>query len=244
MPNRIIRDGWLESESVNTLDAFAERFYLRLMLRADDFGRYHANPVLLKSNLFPLKEDVRSTDIPRWLAACEKAGLLRCYEADAKPYLEVVKFGQRIRDGATSKFPEPPLTCDGASRESAADSGGSRPSSETKSEANAESETKSVAGEPLRLAKEEIQMPETMMTEAFKAKWSEWLQYRRERRLPGYKPTGTKAQWNRLAAMGHDAAIAAIDHSMAQNYQGIFPAGLNGHGKPAAGAPPARPLMR
>lgn len=107
MPNRIIREGWLESEPINTLDAAAERFFLRLCLRADDFGRYHANPVLLKSNLFPLREDVRGTDIPRWLAACEKAGLLRCYESDGKRFIEIPKFGQRAR-AETSKFPQPP----------------------------------------------------------------------------------------------------------------------------------------
>src|SRR5574343_23713 len=84
MPSRIIRDGWLESERINALKPEEECFYLRLCLRADDFGRYHANPVLLKSNVFPLRENVRSTDIPRWLAACQKAGLVRCYEADAK----------------------------------------------------------------------------------------------------------------------------------------------------------------
>ena len=84
MPSRVIRDGWVESERIDHLDVHGERFFLRLCLRADDYGRYHAHPALLKSNLFPLKEDVRSTDIPRWLAACEKAGLLRCYEVDGK----------------------------------------------------------------------------------------------------------------------------------------------------------------
>lgn len=63
---------------------------------------------MLKSNLFPLKEDVRSTDIPRWLAACEKAGLLRCYEVDSKRFLEIPRFGQRTRAEA-SKFPQPPV---------------------------------------------------------------------------------------------------------------------------------------
>lgn len=108
MPNRIIREGWIESLAIDQLDAFAERFFLRLCLKADDFGRYSAHPTLLKSHLFPLSENVRSTDIPRWLAACEKAGLVRCYEADAKPFLEIVKFGQRIKENTRSKFPAPP----------------------------------------------------------------------------------------------------------------------------------------
>jgi hypothetical protein len=107
MPSRIIREGWLESEGINALSADAERFFLRLCLRADDFGRYHANPTLLRSNLFPLKDDVRITDIPRWLAACERARLIRCYSADAKAYIEIRKFDQRTR-AQVSKFPAPP----------------------------------------------------------------------------------------------------------------------------------------
>lgn len=105
MPSRIIREGWLESEPINSLSKEAEVFFLRLCLRADDYGRYHANPVLLKSNLYPLKEAIRSTDIPRWLAECEKAGLVRCYEHSQKRFLEIVKFGQRTR--TDSKFPAP-----------------------------------------------------------------------------------------------------------------------------------------
>ena len=107
MPNRIIREGWIESPRIDQLDAQTERFFLRLCLRADDFGRYHALPQLLRSNLFPLREDVRAADIPRWLAACEKAGLLACYESDGKPYLVISKFDQRTR-AEKSRFPDPP----------------------------------------------------------------------------------------------------------------------------------------
>ena len=107
MPTRLIREGWLESEAINQLDPLSERFFLRLCLRADDYGRFHANPILLKSALFPLREDVRGADISRWLAACEKSGMVRCYSDSGKPYLEIPKFGQRTR-ADKSKFPEPP----------------------------------------------------------------------------------------------------------------------------------------
>ena len=109
MPNRIIRDDWLDSETVNKLDAPAERFFLRLCLVADDFGRFHANPLLLKSSLFPLSETVRSTDIAHWIAACEKAGVVRCYDSEGKRYVQIPKFRQRTR-AEISKFPDPPTT--------------------------------------------------------------------------------------------------------------------------------------
>jgi hypothetical protein len=96
MPSRVIREGWIESEAVDQLDANAERFFLRLCLRADDFGRYSANPQILKSSLFPLKTDIRSADMPRLTAACEKAGLLRCYEFANKRFVKS-QFDQRMR---------------------------------------------------------------------------------------------------------------------------------------------------
>lgn len=110
MPNRIIREGWLESSRIDKLDAQGERFFLRLCLKADDFGRYNAAPQLLKSLLFPLKDDLRNTDMSRCLAACEKAGLVRCYEANGKRYLEINNFDQRLR-AKVSKFPQMSDAC-------------------------------------------------------------------------------------------------------------------------------------
>jgi len=110
MPSRVIREGWLESELINKLDANAERFFLRLCLRADDFGRYHANPMLLRSTLFPLRDDVKPADVSKWLESCRKAGLLRCYSVEGKPFIEIPKFEQRMRS-AVSKFPQPAADC-------------------------------------------------------------------------------------------------------------------------------------
>lgn len=107
MPNRIIREGWIESLRIDQLSPLAERFFLRLCLRADDFGRYHATPQLLKSNLFPLREDVKTAQIDGWIGECVGAGLLTRYEHDGKSFLEIPKFEQRMR-AAKSKFPSPP----------------------------------------------------------------------------------------------------------------------------------------
>ncbi len=106
MPNRILRD-WTDSYAVNELDAPAERFFTRLIMKADDFGRFHADVRLLKANLFPLLPETRDTDIPRWIAACEKAGLIRCYvDARGRQFLEIQNFRQRTRQ-SESKFPSP-----------------------------------------------------------------------------------------------------------------------------------------
>lgn len=114
MPNRILRD-WTDSFAVDLLDAHAERFFVRLIMVVDDYGRYHADPRMLRAKCFPLKTDVRDTDITRWLAECEKAGMVRCYQdGKGRNLLEIAGFKQRSR--TDSKFqapPDGPLPLDG-----------------------------------------------------------------------------------------------------------------------------------
>lgn len=111
MPRRMIRDGILTSYRIDRLDAAGERFYFRLMLVADDYGRFSADPRILRSSVFPLKDDVRTADITRWLAACDEAGLLRLYNVGGKEYLEILDFRQAIR-AKESKYPHPNTGCD------------------------------------------------------------------------------------------------------------------------------------
>lgn len=106
MPNRILRD-WTDSERVNKLNAQEERFFTRLIMKADDYGCYYAHVSLLKANLFPLLlNEVREADISRWMAACQKAGLIVLYEFNSKRFLQIIEFKQRL-DKARAKFPLP-----------------------------------------------------------------------------------------------------------------------------------------
>ena len=111
MPNRILREGLLESEAIDLLDAEAERFFVRLMLRADDFGRYHANPAMLANMLFPLRRDIEPKMVENWLNQCQRAKLLRVYQVDSRYCLEIAKFGGKPR-ALQSKFPQPPAGCE------------------------------------------------------------------------------------------------------------------------------------
>lgn len=107
MPKRMIREGLIQSDSVNALTWQAEVFFVRLMLKADDFGRYSADTRLVRAALFPLRLDlVRETDVSRWIAECVKAKLVRLYAVDGKSYLEIPKFDQRMR-AKKSRFPTP-----------------------------------------------------------------------------------------------------------------------------------------
>jgi hypothetical protein len=105
MPKRMLRD-WTDSERVNSLEWREEVFFTRLIMKVDDYGRFSANPKLLRSLLFPLKDGLRDTDMSRSLAACQKAGLVRLYAIQNKPLLEIVNFGQRLKQ-SVPKYPAP-----------------------------------------------------------------------------------------------------------------------------------------
>lgn len=113
VPNRIIREGILTSDRVEQLDPPAEVFYRRLMSKVDDHGLYDARPSILRSSLYPLRVDrVREADIARWIAACEKAGVIALYQHDGKPYLQMVDTRWQAR--SEPKFPVP--TADGCAQ--------------------------------------------------------------------------------------------------------------------------------
>lgn len=106
MANRILRD-WTDSEKINSLSVQAERFFVRLIMKVDDYGCFPSDTRLLKANLFPLLLDtVREADISRWIAECKKAGLIVLYEANGKGYMQINEFRQRL-DRAKHKYPLP-----------------------------------------------------------------------------------------------------------------------------------------
>lgn len=107
MPDRIIREGIISSDAVNTLSWGAEVFYRRLLNKVDDFARYDGRASILRAQLYPLQLDkVTEPDIAKWIAESREAGLVRVYEVEKKPYLEVENFRQRIR-AKVSKWPPP-----------------------------------------------------------------------------------------------------------------------------------------
>lgn len=105
MANRVLRD-WTGSEKMHKLSAEGERFFARLIMKADDFGCYPANATLLKSHLFPLNEDLKSVEVDRWMMECHALELIILYEVAGKRYLQIVDFRQRLRQ-ANSKYPLP-----------------------------------------------------------------------------------------------------------------------------------------
>jgi hypothetical protein len=108
MPTRLLREGILKSEPVDSLSEPEELFYRRLMSVVDDFGRIEADARILRAECYPLRVDrVTLQQIEAWVAAVEAAQLIATYEVDGKRYLEYLKLGKPR--ATKSRFPDPKL---------------------------------------------------------------------------------------------------------------------------------------
>lgn len=105
MPNRILKESICRSEEIDSLSWFEEVLFYRLIVICDDFGRYDGRAKIIKGSCFPLK-DVTEKDIDKALGKLSAAGLVRVYETQGRPYLQLVTWAehQRIRN-QKSKYP-------------------------------------------------------------------------------------------------------------------------------------------
>lgn len=112
MPNRIIRDSIRTSDSLSRLTAEEERHFYRLLVYADDFGRFDARPEVVLGQCYPLAHGkITPADVDRWTTRLgqQDVAILVLYSNDGRPYGAFRKWDkyQRIRN-AKSKFPSPP----------------------------------------------------------------------------------------------------------------------------------------
>ncbi|WP_202844755.1 hypothetical protein [Luteimonas saliphila] len=104
MPNRLVREGFLDSEAIHALSDAAECFFHRLMLAADDAGRMDGRVEILRARLFPLDLSRRASDVEKTLSECVSRGLVTPYEWRGQRFLQITKW-QRCSPCVTSKFP-------------------------------------------------------------------------------------------------------------------------------------------
>jgi hypothetical protein len=230
MPNRYLREGIRESETFARLSWQAKMTYILLIVSVDDFGRCEASERLLRPKLFPFNiESVREADLSRWLQECEQAGLVRRYAAEGKYYLQMFKWekGRAIK----SKCPESSeIVSECLQPYTNANYGLQMSPTPTPTPIPIPIPTPDEHPPPsgVLLTPElplSASFPPALDSDDFEAAWGNWIAYRKERHLAKLKPRSVDAQLARLADLGEAEAIKAINESIAQGYQGIFPAG-------------------
>lgn len=116
MPTREIKESSLTSTTLAGLSHGAERCFFRLTLVADDFGRFEADPELIRSRCFPrMLDKVKPATLVGWLQELVSADLIRLYDAEtpksprrAYGYFPTWLKHQRQR-AKWSKYPAPTL---------------------------------------------------------------------------------------------------------------------------------------
>ena len=100
MGNRILKGSITTSPEIDALSWFEEVFFYRLIVSADDYGVFPANPVLLAHLLFPMKENVTRGMTEQALDTLERLGLIRRYRAERGVFLQLVTWEkhQRLRN--------------------------------------------------------------------------------------------------------------------------------------------------
>lgn len=82
------------------------------MVNCDDYGRFDGRPAVIKSRLFPLKENLTLKNVETAINKLARAGLVTPYTSGGKPFLFLPSWNeyQSIR-AKRSKYPEPEIIC-------------------------------------------------------------------------------------------------------------------------------------
>lgn len=204
----MLRD-WTDSSKFDGLSANSERLFTRLIMKADDYGRFHADPRLVKSNCFPLN-DIECNDVSDWLEELEGHCLIVRYQMLNRNLLSIVNYGQRLKK-SRAKFPQMEgkpddwRPTDDSFRELPGDSGNFLPE-----EKRREVEEKMKGENPLPFVSEELSQL-----------WDSWFKHRREIGHP-QTPESCKQQVAKLKLWGLDKSIQALKNALAGGWQGIF----------------------
>jgi len=65
-------------------------------------------------------------------------------------------------------------------------------------------------------------IPQVLDTQDFRAKWEEYMTYRKQARQGGFTPVGLSQKWKEMAEWGPEAAIESINEAMGNGWKGTF----------------------
>jgi hypothetical protein len=207
-------------------DDFTRVFWLLLTVTSDSEGRSIDNPSWLRSKMFPMREDVKAAQINNAVEWLAKRGMIVRYQVSGHNYFYIPTF-KSYQSGSEkegkSVLPEPPDELPTYSEPTPEE----LPTYSASIQYNADTDTKTntkAAGANAPV----IVFPDNLSCDTFKAAWAEWETFRTETKHK-LTPTTRKKQLAILAPYPLETAIAVIDKSITNGWQGLFPPENNGH---------------
>jgi len=207
MPNRIIREGFLDSEKINSLEDKDQLFFVRLMLVVDDYGRMDARPEFLRSRCYPTT-DRHLSDIRQSIIELARKDLIVLYEVGNKQYLEIKEFRQRLRT-MKSRYPAP---LDGQMSDICLT---------LDSDSPPESESESETEEKKKKKKEEFifSLPDEFQ---HKEQWEAWLEMRKRIKKPATE-YAKKLAYKKLTSFPDNQQLEILTKSIVGNWTDFYP---------------------
>jgi hypothetical protein len=224
MPDRVIRDELLESERWLTLKDNADRLaYISLLLLADDYGNYSAEPY----RLMRMWRDFGIGTIAlvaKTLSELADHDLVRLYEAQKKPYLNIPRF-KNARRYWSRKFPKSPFNEQVQTESNQSHT--EKPAADLRQTCANPSGGVGVGvgvGEEKPKTKNKAQAPFVLPEEIPKMQWDAWLESRaKARKTPtDFAKRLAVGKLLELAEQGHHPA-AVLAQSAFNGWSGLFP---------------------
>lgn len=117
MPNRLLNSRLHISNSIRRLTPLEEVVFIHIILSCDDFGRFYADPEILRGQLFPGR-NISVKQIEDSLAKLEEEDMVIRYSSEGLMYLQLVNWLKYQKPRAKeSKYPNPPAHREAAPQE-------------------------------------------------------------------------------------------------------------------------------
>lgn len=102
-------DFWVD-EKLGKCTRDERLLFMGLISQSDDKGRGRANPMLVRSMVFPYDSDVTGDEVAKWLNNLNSLGLIKLYIVDNQEFYWLPNFNkhQTINRPSESKLPPPP----------------------------------------------------------------------------------------------------------------------------------------
>jgi hypothetical protein len=265
---RTIKPQFWDDAKIGRIPRDARLLYIGLWTFADDLGVVVADPVWLKSKIFPY-DRIQIQQLEAWLGLLEKTGFISLLSVKSesfyylptfsrhqiinRPNLDDVNIDKKLLDNILAKFTDQSVINHGSisdqsvtiiGEEKDRDRDSSTPYNPPKGEIGSpDSDDESVKNRPKKKKscgkRKEADL--SFVEPSFQPVMAEWLAYKSERGQT-YRQQGLKACYSKLRELSNgypDIARKIIRQSMANNWAGLFPLKTtNDYGRSAKNQPP------
>ena len=263
---RTIKPQFWDDAKIGRIPRDARLLYIGLWTFADDLGVVIADPVWLKSKIFPY-DRIQIQQLEAWLGLLEETGFISLLSVKSesfyylptfsrhqiinRPNLDDVNIDKKLLDNILAKFTDQSVINHGSISDQSVtiigeekDRDSSTPYNPPKGEIGSpDSDDESVENGPEKKKscgkRKEADL--SFAEPSFQPVMAEWLAYKSERGQT-YRQQGLKACYSKLRELSNgdtDIARKIIRQSMANNWAGLFPLKTtNDYGRSTKNQPP------